>query len=944
MISGPLRGRSPRGLSPPGEVEQAHTIRAVPTDDGGAAERPTLLLIDGHALVYRAFFAMPALTNSRGEMTNAAYGFTSMLLKAFTEHRPVYAIAAFDPPGPTFRHQEMAAYKAQRPAMPADLRPQVQWAREVVSALGIPEVEIPAYEADDVIGSLSVRAVQAGLDVIIVTGDIDTLQLVNPHVRVLINRRGISDTVVYDVDAVRQRFGFEPPLVPDYKALQGDASDNIPGVPGVGEKTAMSLIHEHGPLEAILDAVPRMKPGRLQASLAEHAEQARLSKRMATIRSDLDVPLDLTGARVGGYDQAAVHALFDRLEFRSLLPRLGEALGYGAAPVSGPPGQAELSFEGAPEPAGEVVVVDSDAQLAEMIEAVAAPRRIALRTVTAGPARTGAALGVAIAPEGGAHCWWVPLPGYRDAIAALLGDPAFTLDGYDLKRECLTWGPELRARLGFDAMLAAYVDNPRARVLSLTGLAADLCGVHLDSEEELLGSGRQRRRVEDLQAAELAAYYGRWVGLVEPVRSVLAKQLASSGLLKLHDELELPLVPILAEMERVGILLDRDALAAISAEMQARIGALEGEVHDRAGHPFNLGSTQQLAAVLYDELGLAAGRKTKFGRSTDADSLEALREEHPVVDLVLEWRQLTKLKSTYVDALPLLCDQDGRVHTSFNQAVAATGRLSSADPNLQNVPIRTEWGQRIRRAFVAGPGRLLVSADYSQVELRVLAHVTGEERLIEAFARGEDIHRRTAAQVYGIDPGAVTRDMRRVAKVVNFGVVYGLSDFGLARDTGMSREEAGAFIHSYFESFPAVTRWLEQTRMHAREWGWVETFTGRRRHLPDIRAANRQLRLAAERMAVNMPIQGGAAEIMKKAMIDCDRALRESGSTAQVLLQVHDELVIEVPREDAPALVPLVRGAMSEAYPLMVPLVVDVKIGENWEEMTPVDAESTLAD
>ena len=914
----------------------------MPSDDGGAPRRSTLLLIDGHALVYRAFFAMPALTNSRGELTNAAYGFTSMLLKAFTEHRPDYAVAAFDPPGPTFRHQEMAAYKAQRPPMPEELRPQVQWARDIVAALAIPEVEVATYEADDVIGSLSVKAVEAGLDVIIVTGDIDTLQLVNPHVRVLINRRGISDTVVYDVEAVRERFGFDPPLVVDYKALQGDASDNIPGVPGVGEKTAMNLLHEHGPLEAILDAVPRMKPGRLQANLAEHADQARLSKRMATIQCDLDVPLDLAGARVGGYDQPAVHALFDRLEFRSLLPRLGEALGYGTAPVTLPPGQGQLSFETAAQPAAETAIVESEAQVEEMLAGVRAAGRFALRTVTSGPPRTGTPLGIAIAPVGGTTSWWVPLPRHRAAVEGLLGDAALTVDGYDLKRECLAWGPALRVALGFDTMLGAYVDNPRARVLSLIGLAADLCGVRLDSEEELLGSGRARRRIEELTPAELAAYYGRWVGLVEPVRAVLTKQLAASGLLPLLDELELPLVPILAAMERVGILLDREALVAISAEMQARIGELEGEVQDRAGHPFNLGSTQQLATVLYDELGLAAGRKTKFGRSTDADSLEALREEHPVVGLVLEWRQLTKLKSTYVDALPLLCDEDGRVHTSFNQAVAATGRLSSADPNLQNVPVRTEWGQRIRRAFVAGPGQFLVSADYSQVELRVLAHVTGEERLIEAFARGEDIHRRTAAQVYGIDPDAVTRDMRRVAKVVNFGVVYGLSDFGLARDTGMSREEAAAFIHSYFESFPAVTRWLEQTRMHAREWGWVETFTGRRRHLPDIRAANRQLRLAAERMAVNMPIQGGAAEIMKKAMIDCDRALRAlrgSGISAQVLLQVHDELVIEAPRAELPALVALVRRAMSEAYPLVVPLVVDVKIGENWQEMTPVRAE-----
>ena len=384
----------------------------MPTDDG-SGERPTLLLIDGHALVYRAFFAMPALTNSRGELTNAAYGFTSMLLKAFTEHRPGYAIAAFDPPGPTFRHEEMAGYKAQRPPMPQDLRPQVQWARDVVAVLGIPEVEIPTFEADDVIGSLSVKAVAAGLDVIIVTGDIDTLQLVNDHVRVLINRRGISDTVVYDVDAVRERFGFDPPLVVDYKALQGDASDNIPGVPGVGEKTAMNLIREHGPLEAILEAVPGMKPGRLQANLAEHADQARLSKRMATIQCDLDVPLDLAGARVGGYDQPAVHALFDRLEFRSLLPRLGEALGYGTAPVTGPPGQGELSFDAAPETAADVVVVEGEAQFAEMAQSVGSAGRLALRTVTAGPPRTGAPLGAAVAAVGEPRTWWVPLAEHR---------------------------------------------------------------------------------------------------------------------------------------------------------------------------------------------------------------------------------------------------------------------------------------------------------------------------------------------------------------------------------------------------------------------------------------------------------------------------------------------------------------------------------------------------
>ncbi|MHB8532920.1 MAG: DNA polymerase, partial [Solirubrobacteraceae bacterium] len=413
-------------------------------------------------------------------------------------------------------------------------------------------------------------------------------------------------------------------------------------------------------------------------------------------------------------------------------------------------------------------------------------------------------------------------------------------------------------------------------------------------------------------------------------------QLADGTLRPLFDDLEMPLVPILAAMERVGIRVDCDELAQLSGELAGRIGELETTLAETAGYTFNVGSTQQLATFLYDHLGLAAGRRTKTGRSTDADSLESLRTEHPVVDVVLEWRQLTKLKSTYVDALPLLCAADSRVHTSFNQAVAATGRLSSADPNLQNVPVRTTWGQRIRHAFIADPGQVLLSADYSQIELRVLAHASREEELIAAFARGEDIHRRTAAEVYAVAPDDVTPDQRRIAKVVNFGVVYGLSDFGLSRDTGMELEAAHEFITRYFASFPAVTEYLERTRMHAREWGWVETFMGRRRHIPDIRAANRQLRGAAERMAVNMPIQGAAADIMKLAMIRCDAALRDAGVRSRLLLQVHDELVLETPEDELVAVIPLLRAAMSGAAELVVPLVVDVKVGPNWQAMTPV--------
>jgi DNA polymerase-1 len=526
----------------------------------------------------------------------------------------------------------------------------------------------------------------------------------------------------------------------------------------------------------------------------------------------------------------------------------------------------------------------------------------------------------------------------RTTVRALLQDTSLPRRAYDAKRELLAWRragvtvPNPR----FDLMLAAYVTNTRLRVPTLPVLGQDLCGIRVEAEETLLGAGRNKRSLGEVPAEEAGAYYGAYAGLIAPVSTELEKQLEEWQGRGLHDELELPLVPILATMEERGIAVDCDLLQRISAEMYQRISTIEREVQELAGYTFNIGSTQQLARFLYDDLGLTAGRRIKTGRSTDADTLEALRDEHGVIDLVLEWRQLTKLKGTYVDALPLLCTADSRVHTSFNQAVATTGRLSSSDPNLQNIPVRSEWGQRIRRAFHADTGQQLVSADYSQVELRVLAHVTGEPELIDAFSRGEDIHRRTAAEVYGVSPDQVTPDMRRIAKVVNFGVVYGLSEFGLSRDTGMEQEEARVFIDRYFANFPAVTRYLESVRNHAREWGWVQTFNGRRRYLPDIRAANRQIRQAAERMAVNMPIQGAAADIMKRAMILVDAAIRERGLRSRILLQVHDELLLEAPDVEVDPLVPLLRSAMGGAAELRVPLDVDVKIGANWGDMTPL--------
>ena len=921
--------------------------------------RETLLLIDGHALVYRAFFAMPALSNSRGQMTNAAYGFTSMLLKVFAEHSPVYAIAAFDPKGPTFRHEEFAAYKAQRPPMPSELVSQLPLSRAVVDVLGIPVVELPGFEADDVIGTLSRRGEEMGLDVLILTGDLDALQLVTEHTHVYATRRGITETIVYDLDKVHERYGFEPPLVVDFKALQGDVSDNIPGVPGIGEKTAKSLVAEYGTVESILAAVPSMKPGRVSRALEEYADQARVSKRMATIVRDLDVPLDLEGARIGEYDRERARELFEELEFRSLIPRLpGGGLGAPTAPLPGAmvPATGQVSLPLVPAPsATHVTVVTTGAQAHEMADRLRAAGRMAVRTLVEEPARRGAVVGVALATlDDAERAWYVPIahdlgalgdevqqvaePSALGALTALLADPAVAKTAYDLKRELLGWrGRGVRvAGCDADLLLIAYLVNTRTRVPPLNILAEELCEARLDGEEVLLGSGRNARRPAQLGVQEAGSHFGRYAALMGPLRTALEARLEEWSMRRLHDEMELPLVPILADMEVLGIAVDDGTLGTMSRELYQRVQALEAEMYELSGHTFNVGSPQQLQRLLYDDLGLAAGRRIKTGRSTDADTLEALREEHPIVDLILEWRQLTKLKGTYVDALPLLRERDGRVHTTFNQTVATTGRLSSADPNLQNVPLRTEWGQRVRSAFVPDRDQVLVSADYSQIELRVVAHVSGEPALIEAFRRGEDIHRSTAAAVAGVAPEAVTSDMRRSAKVVNFGVMYGLSDFGLARDTGMSREDAGAFITAYFQSFSAVAAYLEGIRNFAREWGYVETLFGRRRYIPDIRAANRQLRQAAERMAVNMPMQGTAADIMKLAMIRTDHALRESGLHARLLLQVHDELVLEAPREEVEPLAALLRDAMGGAAELVVPLDVDVKVGDNWRDMTPL--------
>ena len=916
--------------------------------------RDTLLLVDGHAMVFRAFYGMPVMTTSRGESTQVAFGFTSMLLKALNDQRPTHAVAAFDLPGPTFRHEEMEGYKAQRPPAPQEVRDQLPVCREITAALGLPIVEVPGFEADDVIGTLARRAEGLDLDVLILTGDLDALQLVTERTRVLASRRGISELEVFDLAAVHARYGFAPPLVVDFKALQGDVSDNIPGVPGIGEKTAKTLISEHGDLEAILAAVPGMKPGRVQRNLQEHTEQARLSRRMATIVCDLDIPFDPAAARLGGWDRAAVVALLERWEFRSLVNRLpaagteapGAVPGDGA-PVPAAPQQVTLPLVAAP--AGTEVTVVRDVAGAEAAaRALRAAAHVGVRTALVEPARRGAVVGLGLAAlDDPTRAWYVPLGHDTEAVGddvsapllALLADPAVAKVAYDVKRELLAWWARGVTPSGFvaDLLLMSYLATTRERVAPLPALVEDSCGVGIETEESLCGSGRTRRRLAEVSVDELAGAVGRTTALFGPLREALTAALGDGALRRLHDEMELPLAAILARMEMTGIGLNPPALAELGTELHARIADIEAECHDIAGRPFNLGSVPQLATVLYDELGLASGRKTKTGRSTDADTLEALREESPIAGLILEWRQL-RIVQDWVGKLPELAADDGRVHTSFNQAVASTGRLSSADPNLQNIPLRTEWGVRTRRAFVPEhPGWSLVSADYSQIELRVLAHVTDDAVLVAAFRAREDIHASTAARVYGVPLEAVTPAMRRLAKVVNFGILYGLSEYGLARDTGMTREAARAYIDQYFRTFSTISAYQDGILNIARSSGYVETLYGRRRHLPNLLAAQRTIRGGAERQAINMPIQGTAADIMKMAMIATDARLRDDGLAARLLLQVHDELVLEAPADEVPQVAALLRETMGGAGALVVPLDVEVRAGPTWATLTPVD-------
>jgi DNA polymerase-1 len=922
-----------------------------------ADRRPILMLIDGPSLVYRGYFALPPLTMSDGTLVNAVFGFLQIVLRGMQDLKPDFAMLSFDVGRPQFRFDAYPEYKAGRPSMPDDLRSQFPIVRELAAMMNIPIREMEGYEADDVIGSLVQHAPRAGIDAYIVSGDLDGLQLVNDHVRLLTTRMGVASTVIYDEAKVMERYGLRPDQMLDYKALKGDTSDNIPGVPGVGEKTAIQLLQQFGTLDGIYERLDEVK-GKLRDRLAEFRESAFMSREIGRIVTDLPVELNLEEGRTGRYDRRAVAQRFRELEFRTLIDRLPPSsiapTGYGPAEqetggglqlsldlLGGAKAEADGAAPAAPaapatppdavaDPGGAIEhvqprIVESDEDRA----AIDAWLREHGGAVALGwAAGTGRALerpllGIALAAADGS-AWYLPWSDDRPLPSWFNRDDR-PLIGHDLKqlvtllasRGVMLEGPSV------DTLVASYMVNPSLRAQTLDDLAANrFSGALPDKPAD--------PAAEPQAAARRAAAEALTSLLVRPY---LETELTEGGLMDLFREVEMPLLPVLARMELAGVTIDRDQLAAMSVEFGATLADLEKRIYELVGHEFNIGSPKQLEQILFHELKLPATKRTRTGYSTDASVLEELRDKHEVVGLILEHRQISKLKGTYVDALPGLVGEDARLHTTYQQAVAATGRLSSIDPNLQNIPIRSALGRRIRRAFVAPPGKLLLGADYSQQELRILAHVSGDPGLKADFAAHEDIHLAAAARVLGVKAEDVTPHIRSIAKMINYGIAYGLSDFGLADRLKIPREEAQRFIADYFTAYPGIRRYTVEIRMLARDQGFVTTLLGRRRYLPELTARNGALRSAGERMAINMPIQGTAADGMKIAMVRMDAAMRERGLRSRMLLQVHDELVFETDEEELPDLAALATEVMEGALPLDPPLEVALKVGTDWETM-----------
>jgi DNA polymerase-1 len=904
------------------------------------AERGPLVLVDAHGYLHRAYHALPPLNNSRGEPVGALYGFARMLLKILKQEKPARLVVCFDSPGPTFRHKAYADYKAHRKPIEDALRFQLPLARDLVEAWGLAQAILPGHEADDLIATLAHRGAQKNWPVVIVTADKDALQLVGGPVTVFNESRGVR----YDPAAVEQKYGLAPGQLLDFFALTGDASDNVPGVPGVGEKTATTLLQKYKTLDGIYKHLDEIK-GALREKLRDHEKDARMSRELVTLDADAPVDLDLDGARPPGVPPASLADFLRRWEFNSLLPELNVA-SSSTLPAT-PPAPAAPRPSAAPR---RVRVVLTKDDLKAWVARARKADELSVDVETTGTDTVDSRLvGIALAVEPG-EGWYIPvghrglgdppqLP-FEDVRAALKGlfaDPDLPKVGQNLKFDCqiLAAAGLPLSPLAFDTLVASYCLNPSRPNHGLKALALDMLGEAMTPIEQLIGTGAKQIGMDQVKVEDAAPYAAADAEVTLRLAALMKTQLKEKGLEKLFHEVEMPLVPILAGMETAGVALDVPYLEGLANEFGRAILAIEKEIHTLAGGPLNVNSPKQLAQVLFEKLKLPVVRKTKTGFSTDEETLQKLAPQHPLPERILAYRELAKLKSTYIDGLLATVKPSGRVHTRFNQAVAATGRLSSSDPNLQNIPIRTEHGRKIRRAFVPAKGCVFLSADYSQIDLRVLAHVSADPALTAAFRRGEDIHAATARDIFGLAAGApVTEDQRRVAKSVNFGIVYGQTGFGLAQQLGLPIGQAQAYINAYLEKYGGVKKWIAAIIEEARAKGYVTTLLNRRRYLPEINATNAAVRGFAERTAMNTPIQGTSADIIKVAMRDVARLLEKKKWGTRMLLQVHDDLLFEVPQGELAEVAAPLRKAMESALTLDVPVVVDLKTGPNWAEMS----------
>jgi DNA polymerase-1 len=889
----------------------------------------TLYLIDGSAYIYRAFYAIRHLSTSSGIPTNAVYGFIGMLNRILKEKEPSHLAIALDAPGPTFRHDLSPDYKATRPKMPEDLAKQVPFIKRLIEAFGIPSIEIPGYEADDIIGTLAAWARKQGAKVVIVSGDKDLLQLVTPEVQ-------MWDTMkdeVFGPAEVEEKFGVPPAQLVEVMGLAGDSSDNIPGVPGVGPKTAQRLIKEFGSIDnllAKLDEIPREKE---REKLKAHAEQATISRELAEIKCDVPLAKGWEKLELGESDREGLLALYRELEFKKFLQQLDE--------------EKETQESGTIR--ADYKIVTSLKALEKILPRIKKSQKVAMSVVTTEENYLRSdLLGLALAWEGERGCHYVPLGQVSQSdpsqlsdsstvklLAPMLANPQVGKIIHNSKKAWIVFkrlGIELQS-INFDTMLAAYVLDPSKRVRDLEAIAKEFLNKSPVSYDDLVGTGRKRQDLVDLPLEQVVAYGGDQAVYSLQLATALEEQIEGANQTRLFREIEIPLVRVLARMEMKGVKIDVERLEHLDRGFSARLEEIVEKIYHLAGETFNINSPQQLGRILFDKLALPMGKKTKTGYSTSMQVLSALAPYHPLPGEVLKYRSLTKLKNTYIDTLPRMVNRNtGRIHTCYNQTGTVTGRLSSSDPNLQNIPVRTEEGREIRRAFVAAPGHLLVSADYSQIELRILAHYSEDEALIDAFQQGEDIHLRTAAEIFEVEPHEVTMEMRRQAKTINFGIIYGMSAFRLAKDLGIAQKKGREIMERYFGRYGGVRSYMDDTPKLAREQGFVTTLLNRKRFLPDLKSRNHNVRQFAERTAINTPIQGSAADIIKMSMIRIDAELEKKSLPAQMIMQVHDELVFEVEASSAQQVSNLVQHEMESVASLKVPLLVEVGIGTNWDE------------